>query len=376
MWATRWTRHDGEGPRARGIRWRNRLGAAALAASLPLVPPAPAGSEESILVATRRLEPTAHEFTLPRKVGVLEAAAAVTLSFEVPGRLARVRGDGARVEAGEELAALDSVLEAALLRQAELRLQDAQREHQRVRNLRSSSASSQKQLDAANIAVELRLVERDIAREQLARRTLLAPFAGVVTNVRLDPGEVTQPTAPIARLINPALLELEVGIPGYQIVEVRPNAAVRIEVPALEERVFDGTVHVVSPAAAEGGHLFEVQILVPNIDGSLRAGMDARASIVTRSLDEVLVAPLGAMVEHGGQRMVYFVDGGYARAVAVEATGLNGDRIVLPASLPYRELVVRGQNDLRDGSAVVVDPTVLGSSDGEGPATVVEPRLQ
>lgn len=351
-----------EGGRGVAIGWLLALaGAAALADGEP---------PKGVLVATRTIAPEPFAIVLPAKVGVLDAASELSLSFEVPGRLERVLGDGARVAEGDEVASLDTELEQAQLRQAELRLQDAQRELARAKGLKQSRAASEKTLDAARIAVGLRAAERDIAREHLARRRITAPFSGVVTDVRVDPGEVTQPGAPLARLLSFDLLKLEVGVPGYEITRVRPGEPVRVLVPALPGEHFEGSVHLVAPAAADDGHLFEVEVLVPNREGRLRPGMGARAHIVTRTLESALVVPLDCMVERAGTRFVFFVEGERATAVPVDDAPLVGERLVLPGTLPHRELVVRGHRDLRDGAAVRIDATILsGLAEGERAVT-------
>jgi membrane fusion protein (multidrug efflux system) len=329
-----------------------------------------------MLVATRTLEPRPFEIVLPGKVGVLAAAAEMTLAFEVTGRLARVLGEGAPVTAGDEIAALDIALEEAQLRQAELRVKDAERELTRVRGLRASSAASQKALDAARIAIGLRQAERDVALEHLARRRLVAAFSGVVTDVRLDPGEVAHPGATVARLLSFSLMKLELGVPGYEISQVAPGARARVEVPALPGETFDGTVHVVAPASADGGHLFEVEVLVPNPEGRLRPGMGARARLVIREIERALVVPLDCMVERAGKRFVFFVEDGKARAVPVDTAPLVGEELALPGSLPYREVVVRGHHDLRDGVPVRIDGLVLSGLGAGEPAVAPGARLE
>lgn len=333
--------------------------AAGPAAAEPPTPPTGARTVPATRVATAVLVAAPADVSLPEKVGVLEAALQLEESFEVTGRIARVRGEGASVEAGDEIAALESALEIAELRQTELRLRDARNELRRVRGLEVSKAASRKALDAAVIAVGLREAEHQVATERLARRTLYARFAGVLTDVRIDPGEVTAPGAPIATLLQFELLHLEVGVPGYQMRQIRQGAPVHVAVPALQGEVFPGTVHVVSPAAAKGEHLFNVEILVPNTGRRLRPGMSAHARIVTMHLDSALRVPLSSVVRRDGARVVFFVDGARAHAIHVEAAPLVGDAILLTGALPYRELVVRGQHSLRDGFEVEVDNHVL-----------------
>ena len=313
----------------------------------------------AVTVATVRLEAQPRALTLPAKVGVLEAAVRQTLGFATAGRVERILGEGARVDAGDEIAALESNLEQAEVRRASLLLEDAEAELRRVLGLQKSRAASESALESARTAVGLRRAELDVARERLEQRILTARFGGVVADVQIEPGEIASPGRPIAELLNFELMKLEVGVAGYQIGRVRPGSPVRVEVPALAGEVFDGQVHHVAPRTGNGGSLFEVEVIVHNSEGRLRPGMSARSHIVTEALASALVLPLEAAVERGGERVVFFVDEGRAVSVSVEAAAMQGDLLILPGDLPHRELVVRGQHDLREGFTVEIDNAVL-----------------
>ncbi len=320
---------------------------------------AAAGAESVALVATRSVEPAAYDLTLPEKVGLLEAGKHRALAFEVPGRLATLASEGAQVAAGEVLVELDAGLERAQLRQVELRLRQARSELNRVRGLRASNVASEKALESAQTAVELRVAERDVASEQLARRILVAPFDGVVAETRFDPGEVVSPGLPVVLFMDLSQLRLELGVPGYQVASVLEGGRVFMTLPAFPGERFEGVVRRVAPAASEGRHLFEVEVRVANPEQRLRPGMSAHVRIITRSLASALAVPLEAAVERNGTRVVFFVDGGQARSVSVSGAAAHGHRLVLESPPPYRELVVRGQRDLSDGMPVRVDNTVL-----------------
>ena len=81
-------------------------------------------------------------------------------------------------------------------------------------------------------------------------------------------------------------------------------------------------------------------------------------------------------VERAGERVVFFVEEGRARAVSVGDAPLDGERLVLPASLPHRQLVVRGQHDLQDGTAVRIDSTIIADLPSGAAGVVPEARLQ
>ncbi len=80
---------------------------------------------------------------------------------------------------------------------------------------------------------------------------------------------------------------------------------------------------------------------------------------MTRVLQDVVVAPLSAVVERGGRRTVFVVEAGRALALDVEEAPLHGDHVLIEADAGAVDLVVRGQHGLHDGVPVRVDDAVL-----------------
>ena len=218
-------------------------------------------------------------------------------------------------------------------------------------------------MDSALAAMELAEAEGTAAREELARRTLRAPFEGVVAETDFELDEVVAPGAPVARFLDPTALRIELGIPGYQVTRVESGMDAVVRVPALGGEEFKGVVHRVAPAAARGGHLFDVEIRLPNSQGRLRPGLTARVGIVLESLEAALLLPLEAVVQREGRSVVFFVEDGVARAVPTGDALVHQGRIVMPGS-GRRQLVVRGQQYLNSGMSVRIDNAVLAHSDG------------
>ena len=314
---------------------------------------------EDVLVATRRLELRTHPLTLSERVGPLLAGEQRDLTFAVPGRVVEIAEAGRRVVAGEAVARLDEALERATLRQAELRIRGARSEYERALELHRAHAASDRSLESAETALNLRIAERDVARERLSRMQLLAPVAAVVSHTYVEPGEFAQAGTPVATLVNLDFVRLEIGVPGYEVQRVEVGMRALIEVPAASNSTFDGVVHRVAPAAEDRRHLFDVEIRIPNERARIRPGMSARAQIVTDLKAEILLVPLDAVVDRNGERIVFFVAGGRAHAVDVSDAMQDGELLLLDGSLAFRELVVRGQHDLRDGARVRVDNTIL-----------------
>ena len=89
---------------------------------------------------------------------------------------------------------------------------------------------------------------------------MVAPFDGFVIEHLRDPGEFVAAGSPVATLIHLDTVRLEVGIPGYQISRVAVGQRVAVAVAARPTESFAGNVRKVAKAAAEGSHLFEIEL--------------------------------------------------------------------------------------------------------------------
>jgi len=314
---------------------------------------------EPALVATRVLTPSRYEVELPERVGALLAGKQQTLAFETQGRLETLITEGQRVVRGELVAQLDNSLERLKLRRAEILLTQARTELERFSQLARLRVTSPADFENAESTVELRIAERDLAREQLSRTQLVAPFDGFVVEHLRDPGEFVAAGSPIATLMDLDTVRLEVGVPGYQSSRVAVGQRVAVAVRARPTESFTGTVRRVARATAEGDRLFEVEIEIPNPDGQLAPGMTARTRILLEVLEDAIVIPVEALVDRDGHRTAYFAWDGRAREVDVSKYLPHDGVILLTADMPYRELIVAGHQTLREGQSLRIDGSVL-----------------
>src|SRR6185295_5845521 len=86
----------------------------------------------------------------------------------------------------------------------------------------------------------------DVMLDELVVRS---PGAARVESIRLRPGDIVAPNAPLARLLEPAQLYVRIFVPETQIGRVRPGMEVPIYVDSFPRRAFKGRVESV---ASEG----------------------------------------------------------------------------------------------------------------------------
>lgn len=152
---------------------------------------------------------------------------------------------GQRVKAGQILARFYAADELAEVERVEREF-----ELQLVKFLRDPSNS-----EAARTLASLR-VQRDRAKAQLEQRVTRAPTAGVVSDIRIRPGQHLQPGDAIMSLINDnSDMRVIVLLPGSDRPQLRPGMVLRLELRgyryAYQQLVIESVSDdVVGPTAA------------------------------------------------------------------------------------------------------------------------------
>jgi RND family efflux transporter MFP subunit len=234
--------------------------------------------------------------------GITEPYHDVTLSVTVPGTVSQIfTKEGDSVRAGQEILELDKDLESLeverrrLIWQSTVELEEArQRQEAYARLLRSArelyttthSVSEndllQRELDAKLAVLEVQRledaeqrqkIEYEIAQAQLERRTILAPFDGVIVKLFVYLGDECNPQAPVARIVDVSRCRLIVHVDAAASLGFAKGMAVRISVPGLAPAASRGIVDYVSPVVDPSSGLREIKILFDNPDGRVLPGV-------------------------------------------------------------------------------------------------------
>jgi membrane fusion protein (multidrug efflux system) len=147
--------------------------------------------------------------------------------------------------------------------------------------------------------------ERAMAARDLARAVVRAPVDGVVSRMRLQPGEWLEEGAPAFSMINPGTTWIEANLKETQLEHVQVGQRVEIAADAYPNALWSGKVASISPATgaefalippqnATGNWVKVVQRLPVRIavepgddQPSLRAGMTVTVSIDTEREPEL-----------------------------------------------------------------------------------------
>ncbi|MEM6794599.1 MAG: efflux RND transporter periplasmic adaptor subunit [Acidobacteriota bacterium] len=314
--------------------------------------------------------------------GVTRAAERARLSFAIDGRIVERSVEvGDRVRAGQAIARLDdrelrnarSAARGALSELVARREQTA-RDVERAESLLAKKAATAEEVEktrsgltaiaAAEQAAAARLAE---AERMMGEARLEAPFAGTVTEVHFEPGEVVNPGEAVVLLSGAGALELEVEVPESVVARNGRGDRVSVLLPRGGGGAQEATVVSVARAASGPGSLFPVRVELPS-GAAVPAGATAEL-LLTLSAQQALSLPVEAVIDPGGRRpSVFRVDSGNRiEKIAVEVGSLLGDRVVVRGALAAGDrVVIGGQRGLLDGERVEIVSHESSSSAGEG----------
>ena len=291
--------------------------------------------------------------------GTVEAVNRATMSAQTAGRIAEVFYDvDDYVEAGSPIVRFSNVEQQAALDQAEAALTEAQArssqandDYSRVSGLFESGSASQREYDqalAARDAAAARVTAArssvESARQQVEYTLVRAPYAGIVTERHVEPGEAVGVGQPLMGGLSLETLRVVVDLPQQVARQVREHRSAFV---LTDEGRIESTEVTIFPYADSASNTFRVRLELPDGQFGLYPGMFVKAAFVIGESQRLLV-PTSALMRRSEVTGVYVVDeAGRVRMRQVRVGGEFGDRTEVLAGL-------------REGERIAEDPVRAG----------------
>ena len=275
----------------------------------------------------------------PAISGTLSADREARLRAEMSGAvLATMVEQGERVNEGTVLGRIDdaSVRDAALsarsaVAQATMAAEQATREWQRAKTLVAAGAIAERDVesaDRANLGAQAQLADakaRLSSAEKMLRNTIIkAPFAGVVAERAVSPGDIVSPGSPMFTVIDPKSLRVAASVPASALEDVRVGSPVVFTVNG-SDRVLEGRVLRVSPVVDPQTKQVLLLASVPASAGGLVAGLFVEGRVASQKRVGVLL-PENAIDQTGISPTVMRLKGGKVEKVDVQL-GVRDDAL-------------------------------------------------
>jgi membrane fusion protein (multidrug efflux system) len=322
-------------------------------------------------------------------VGQLESANSVVLKPEISGVVDSISfEEGKSVEKGAPLFQLRNREQRALLRQAEATVSLTRSRYQRSRRLAEQNAESEAGLEGAKAEYEIAVARSDLAKIQLDRTVVRAPFDGVAGARLVSPGERVSPgfdrgsgggggggrsggrsgggeASGLVRIDSLDEMELIFALPETVMAIARVGVRVAVRVAPFPGESFGGVIYFVDPRVDATSRRVLVKARIPNPEHKLRPGLFAKIILEVSSRKDALMVPEDAIVyDRDGISVWRIVDGEAVRA-PVELGIRQPGRVELREGVHSGDRVVSaGTHKLRPGS-LVSEITTAGETDPE-----------
>jgi len=229
-----------------------------------------------------------------------------------------------------------------------------------VEDLEQKLVSLDAQIKAAQADVLAASAEVDSLTTGLRNLVVASPIDGVVMTKPAAIGDITSPGTPLVELADFATLLVEVDVPEGRLALARVGGPCDVALDALPDQRFRGTVVETGPRLNRAKATGTVKVKIESPPPELRPEMSARVSFLSKPLDKAalaappkIVVPQAAVVDRGGGKAVWVVEGGKVRLVTVVLGEPLGTGVVLKQGPPPGTRIVKDPpNVLSDGKPV------------------------
>ena len=314
--------------------------------------------------------------TWPSTLGVVGSTVAVhgvTVSADLPGTVDKINFEsGGFVREGDVLLQLDIRQERAQLAAMEAQRDLAKINYARYDQLLKQGVISKMDYDKAS--ADQRQTEANVGeiRATIERKTIRAPFSGILGIRQVNLGQYLAAGAPIVSLQSLNPIYANFSVPQETISHLRAGEKVTITSDAVPGRKFIGRVNALDATVDESTRNVQTQATLANPDGKLRPGMFVQVEVGVGANTQVYPIPASAISYAPFGDSVYIVTdlkgqtGNTYRGVRqqfVKVAGTRGDQAGVISGLNEGdEVVTSGAFKLRQGAAVAVNNKVQPSN--------------
>jgi membrane fusion protein (multidrug efflux system) len=286
-------------------------------------------------------------------VGTARANESVDVTSKTSNTVTAIRfEEGDRVRKGEVLVELDGAEVRASLAEAEAALAESQNQFKRSRDLFTSKALSESQLDLIESTLKANQARVDVAKARLADTIIRASFDGTVGFRRVSVGSLVSSGSVITTLDDASLIKLDFTVAETFIHALEKNLPVIAATAGLPGREFHGKVTHLDSRVDPVTRSIAVRAELPNPKGELRPGMFMTVRLQGEVAPALLV-PEGAIVPEQGHTYVFVVESGVAHRREVKLGKRRPGEVEIVDGLKEHERVVaEGTQNLREGAPV------------------------
>lgn len=302
-------------------------------------------------------------------IGTMEAVHGVVVSADLPGTVDRINFEsGETVHAGDVLVELDTRQERAQLAAIEAQRDLARINYTRMQQLANEGVISRVEYDQATAQQKQTEANVEEIRATIQRKTIRAPFSGVLGIRKVNLGQYLAAGNPIVSLQSLNPIYVDFGVPQQEAGKVRVGGALHLTSEEVGGQIFTARVTALDSVVNQATRNIQVQATLSNPNGKLKPGMFVQVELGVGASRQAVTLPASAIsYAPYGDSVFVITDlkdpkGQSYRGVRqqfVKIVASRGDQVAILSGVnPGDEVVTSGVFKLRNGAAVRVNNKV------------------
>ncbi len=265
---------------------------------------------------------------------------------------------GDSVAAGDVLVTLEHSNEQVALDRARIALDAANDKLERSQRLRRSNAMSAVEVIDALRARDNAALDIRTAEITLNKREILAPFAGRVGIVNVEPGSLVGSQTVIATVDDRSRIKILFYTPENFVPELSIGETIAAVSTAQPGKTYDGQITAIDSRLDEASRTLRTEAMVENPKDELRPGMSFTVALALPGQKYLSVDPLSVVWERNGP-IVWKIDDGKVKKAPIKIIERTIDRMLVASNAIAvgDKIVLEGLQAVRDGGPVDIQET-------------------
>lgn len=302
-------------------------------------------------------------------VGTLNAVNGVELSSDVPGIVDSIRfNSGQLIHRGDVVIVMRTTVEQANLKNFQAKLQLAEMNYNREKELNSKHVSSQSALDTRYAELLEAQADVESVQAQIKQKTITAPFDGRLGIRQVNVGQFVSPGTAMVTLQSLNPLYINFSLPEQNLAHLFINQDIDVNVNYGNGKTVRGKITAINPKVDQITRNVLIQATIPNEKYELFPGMYGLVKIWFKDKNNVIVVPQTAISYSLSGDYVFIVkdeskkhDKSLLKAYRqyVKVSERRGDQAAIVDGLQAGDVIVTsGQLKLQNGANIEVDNSI------------------
>jgi len=273
----------------------------------------------------------------------------VMINAEANGMLESISvREGETVRKGQILARIDTDILSSNIAEVKTRLEFAEYNYEKQKELFDRGVGTEFELEQASNQLSTLKSQLSTLQTQRSKAVVRAPFSGIVDDIMMNAGEMTNMQSPLMRLVNNKVVEVSADISEHYYTKIKKGTKAKAYFPTLDDTL-DLTISSVGNYIHPTNRTFRVKALVEDNE-LLLPNMLAEMLITDLTLDSALVVPAKGLLKSQKNEDYIF-------ALYKEGENWKAKEILVKVISRHEgEAAIQTINDdLKDGTMVVTD---------------------